>query len=96
MLKARQKLGKYRILKRLAEGGFAEVYKALDTVEGIPVALKVPYHVPDRGSLDLFRKEARLAARLDYHPNILPIKNAQFIDDLFVIDLALESGSRRR
>jgi len=85
VLKTRQMLGKYRIQKRLAEGGFATVYKGLDTVEGVPVAIKVPYpQFLDREALALFRKEVRLTASLD-HPNILPVKNAQFIDDHFVI-----------
>ena len=84
-LRARQRLGKYRIVKRLAEGGFARVYHAMDTVEGVSVALKVPFpQFLDRSALDLFRKEVRMTAQLD-HPNILPIKNAQFIDELFVI-----------
>ena len=37
----RQRLGQYRIEECVAVGGFAEVYKAYDTVEGIRVALKV-------------------------------------------------------
>lgn len=48
---------------RLAEGGFATVYQALDTIEGIPVALDIPH--PDELSREMlasFRKEARLAA----------------------------------
>ena len=89
MLKARQRLGKYRIQKRLAEGGFASVYKAKDTIEGIYVALKIPHSdLMDDGVLDDFRHEVRLAARLD-HVNILPLKNASFIDDRFVIAFPL-------
>jgi len=42
MLKARSLLGKYRILHRIAQGGFAVVYRARDTIEGVDVALKVP------------------------------------------------------
>ncbi len=85
MLKARQYIGKYRIEKRLALGGFAAVYRALDTIEGIRVALKVPHdeHVTE-DALRTFRNEARLAAKLD-HPNVLPIKDASIIDDRFVI-----------
>jgi len=78
-------LGKYRIQRRLARGGFAEVYQAFDTVEGIRVALKIPYpQLVSGDSLDAFRREVRLTARLD-HPNILPIKNAGFIGERFVI-----------
>jgi serine/threonine protein kinase len=85
LLKARQYIGKYRIEKRLALGGFAAVYRALDTIEGIRVALKVPHdeHVTE-DALRTFRNEARLAAKLD-HPNVLPIKDASIIDDRFVI-----------
>jgi serine/threonine-protein kinase len=43
MLKAKQKLGKYIIERKLGEGGFAVVYQARDTIEGIRVALKIPY-----------------------------------------------------
>ena len=89
MLKVRQRLGKYRIQKRLADGGFASVYKAMDTIEGINVALKIPHsYLIDDGVLTDFRHEVRLAARLD-HVNILPLKNASFIDDLFVIAFPL-------
>ena len=42
-LKIRQKLGKYRIERRLGSGGFAAVYQAMDTVQGIRVAIKVPH-----------------------------------------------------
>jgi eukaryotic-like serine/threonine-protein kinase len=85
VLKARQKLGKYRIERRLADGGFATVYQALDTIEGIRVALKIPHaSVVNESLLNDFRKEARLTARLD-HAHILPLKNASFIDGQFVI-----------
>jgi len=85
LLKARQYIGKYRIEKRLALGGFAAVYRAFDTIEGIRIALKVPHdeHITEF-ALRTFRNEARLAAKLD-HPNVLPIKDASIIDDRFVI-----------
>ncbi len=34
--------------------------------------------------LDTFQREARMVAKLD-HPNILPVKDASFIDGRFVI-----------
>ncbi|MCA9171255.1 MAG: serine/threonine protein kinase, partial [Planctomycetales bacterium] len=89
MLKARQRLGKYVIERRLGEGGFATVYQAKDTIEGIRVALKVPHaHLMSESSLELFRHEVRVAAQLE-HPNILPLKYADFIDGKFVIVTAL-------
>lgn len=85
MLKARQHIGKYRIEKRLALGGFAAVFRAFDTIEGIRIALKVPHdeHITT-DTLRTFRNEARLVAQLD-HPNVLPIKDASIIEDRFVI-----------
>ncbi|MBN1442932.1 MAG: protein kinase, partial [Planctomycetes bacterium] len=85
LLRTRQKLGKYRIEGLLARGGFAEVYRAVDTIEGMRVALKIPFsHLVDKELISSFRKEVRITAKLD-HPNVLPIKNAAFIDDHFVV-----------
>jgi len=82
-------LGKYRIEKRLAHGPRADVYRACDTIHGIKVALKVanPDIVED-DFLDEFRHEARLSSKME-HPNILPVMNASFIDDYFVIAMRL-------
>jgi serine/threonine-protein kinase len=78
-------IGKYRIDRLLAEGGFATVYRARDTITGIPVALKIPHPgLVKKETLEAFRKEVRLTAQLD-HPNILPIKDAGVIDGLFYV-----------
>jgi serine/threonine-protein kinase len=92
-IKPRQKLGKYRIERKLANGGFAIVYQAMDTIEGIRVALKVPHTDNiDDSVLREFRQEVRMTAKLD-HPNILPLKNASFIDNRFVIVFPLGEKS---
>lgn len=78
-------LGKYRIEKRLGLGGFATVYRALDTIEGIRVAIKIPYpHLVNGDLMESFRQEVRMVARLD-HPHILGVKDASVIDGHFVI-----------
>ncbi|RIK73790.1 MAG: hypothetical protein DCC67_17475 [Planctomycetota bacterium] len=88
-LRARQKLGKYIIERKLDEGGFAVVYQARDEIEGIRVALKIPHvHLLTSAAMEDFRREVRLVAQLE-HPNILPLRTAQFIDDHFVIVSAL-------
>ncbi|MBT8137562.1 MAG: protein kinase [Gammaproteobacteria bacterium] len=92
-LRRRQKLGKYRIEKRLAVTNFAAVYAAYDTILGVRVALKIPHTFQTEGKFpDEFRKEVRLAAKLD-HPHILPIKDAGFIDKTFVIVSPLGIGT---
>lgn len=84
-LRARSRLGKYRIVSRLGSGGYAHVYRAYDTIEGIHVALKVPFGEAATGELlAAFRREIKLTARLD-HPNILPIKNADVIGSQLVV-----------
>jgi len=84
-IRARQRLDKYQIVRKLADGGFARVYEAYDTIEGIYVALKIPHpEVLHHMAIEDFRKEVRLTAWLE-HPNVLAIKNAQFIGDIFVI-----------
>ncbi len=89
MFRAKQKLGKYRIERRLAEGGFANVFQAYDTIEGVRVALKVPHpNLLTRDVLEDFRNEVRLMARLD-HPHILPLKDASVIGAHFVVAFPL-------
>ena len=92
-LRSRQRLGKYRIERRLESGGFANVYAAYDTVEGIRVALKIPHpHLVGKETIEMFKKEARLVARLE-HPNILGLKTADDIDGQFVIVSLLGKAS---
>jgi serine/threonine-protein kinase len=91
VLRSGQKLGKYRIRRRLASGGMGQVFVAHDTVEGQDVALKLP--LEGRPSLvDDLRREIRLVARLD-HPNVLSIKNADVIDGHVVVAYALGEES---
>lgn len=85
MVRVGQRLGKYRLRRRVARGGFGDVYEAYDHIEGISVALKIPLDGTLHGeSLSDFRREVRITAKLD-HPNIMPIKNADFVDGVFMI-----------
>ncbi|MFG0318059.1 MAG: serine/threonine-protein kinase [Planctomycetota bacterium JB042] len=92
-LKARQKLGKYRLVRRIASGPYADVFEASDTIEGVRVALKVPHATMVTPSmLEDFRREVRITARLD-HPNVQTIKNADFIGERFVVAQSLGTES---
>jgi serine/threonine protein kinase len=92
-LRAGRMIGKYRLGRRLGSGGFAVVHRAFDTVEGVPVALKIPLpHAWSPKLLDEFRREIRLSGGLE-HPNILPIKNAAIYDGVLVIASPLGQGT---
>lgn len=85
LVRVGSRLGKYRIQRRLAEGGFASVYRARDTISGISVALKIPHaEHANKQTLDDCRREVRITAKLD-HPNILTVKDAGMIDGKFVM-----------
>ena len=74
----RSQIGGYRIVRRLSEGGMAEIFLAARASLGgfeKPVALKVfRRELIDvaRGTVQMFLKEARLCANLN-HPNIVQI-----------------------
>jgi serine/threonine-protein kinase len=96
-LRARQRLGKYRITRWIAEGAFSTVYEAFDTVASVAVAMKVPnVRLLSKDALEDFRREVRISAKLD-HPNILPVKDAGIIGGTFVViyPLGQESLSDR-
>ena len=91
MLRARQKLGKYRIVSRIASGPLADVYEAADTIHRTRVALKIP-KTDQYTSQDDFLREVQIATRLS-HPNILSVQDASFIDGRFVIAIELGTES---
>jgi serine/threonine protein kinase len=71
---AEQRLGRFRLLERLAVGGTAEIFRArlLGAAGEQPVVVKriLPQHVRDSRFRGMFQQEARLLARLD-HPNVV-------------------------
>jgi serine/threonine-protein kinase len=90
-LRGGQKLGKYRLGRKIGEGGFSVVYRARDTIEGIDVALKIP-HAMSHSDYENLLKEIRINVRLE-HPNILAIRNATIADGRLVIAYPLATGT---
>ena len=84
--------GRYRLEKLLAEGGFAEVYRAFDEELQRPVAIKVPK--PGRlESNDSFLAEARRVARLR-HDGIVPVYDVGVeAGSCFIVSEFLEGGT---
>src|SRR5262249_16793221 len=66
--------GRYRIRGRVARGGMATVYTAVDERLERTVALKIihPTHSGDPRFLDRFTEEAKTIARLT-HPNVVAV-----------------------
>ena len=101
-LRRGSQLGKYRLERLIGHGASASVWRARDTVENRPVALKIidSVQVGEWGR-DAIAHEARIATRLA-HPNIVAVRNADWVDGHFVLatDLAERSladyaGARR-
>ncbi|WP_165232653.1 bifunctional serine/threonine-protein kinase/formylglycine-generating enzyme family protein [Aquisphaera insulae] len=69
-----ERIGRFRILRRLGQGGFGRVYLAHDDDLDRPVAIKVPNpeRVAAAGDVEVYLAEARALARLS-HPNIVPV-----------------------
>jgi tRNA A-37 threonylcarbamoyl transferase component Bud32 len=74
--------GRYRLDRRLAAGGMGTVYEALDIALERNVAAKVVREnlAASDGALSRFVEEAKLAARLREHPNVVTVYDFGVID----------------
>ncbi len=88
-----EQFGRYRIIRRLGQGGMGSVYLAQDTHLERVVALKVPdfgnHEDPD--ARRRFLEEARTAATLD-HPYLCPVYDAGEIDGQLYLTMAYIEG----
>ena len=85
--------GRYEVVSRIARGGMATVYLAIDRRLEREVALKVlpDYLAGDESFETRFRRESRLAARLN-EPHIIPIHDFGEIDGRLFLDMRLVEG----
>jgi len=83
------RLGKYKLLSQLGEGGMSIVYNAFDTILGREVAIKMlKYEIASRKDFKKrFRQEAITIAKLS-HPNILHV--IETIDDYSTSFIVME------
>src|SRR4051812_28436377 len=86
-------IGRYRVIKRLGQGGFGRVHLARDDELDRPVAIKVPN--PERilspEDVEQFIAEAQALARLE-HPDIVSVYDVGRTDDglWFVVSQYIE------
>lgn len=88
-----ERVGKYRIIGQLGQGGMGEVYLAEDVNLHREVALKILQKSlsGDEKFKEQFRHEARSISRI-VHPNIVQIHNMEEIDGRLVIDMEYVEG----
>jgi tetratricopeptide (TPR) repeat protein/tRNA A-37 threonylcarbamoyl transferase component Bud32 len=84
--------GRYRLDTLIAEGGFAQVWRAYDLELHRNVAVKLPK--PSRlDSTDAFLAEARRVARLK-HPGIVPVRDVgRDNGNVFIVSEFVEGGN---
>ncbi len=89
--------GRYRLVQRVAQGGMAEVWEALDEVLTRPVAVKIllPHLAADTAFVTRFRREAVSAARLS-DPHIVSIYDTCSDGDVEAIVMELVRGTTLR
>jgi formylglycine-generating enzyme required for sulfatase activity len=86
--------GRYRLVRKLGEGGMGAVFLAEDSQLRRSVALKVP-HLGDGADPEIvarFRREARVAAALD-HPGLCPVYDVGEIDGTHYLTMPFLDGT---
>lgn len=83
------KFGKYTLIRKLASGGMAELFLAIQrSVAGFEKLIVIKRILPqmnqDRGFIDMLLHEARVAATLS-HPNIVQIFDVGEVDGVYYI-----------
>ena len=90
------RIGRYRVLHRLGDGGSAEVYAAEDTLLHRKVALKITRcEEADERQARHFEREARSASMLN-HPNVVTIYDVGRDGDVQYIATELVEGETLR
>ena len=78
-LRARQKIGKYRIQARIASGPLADVYRAWDTILKRRVALKLP-RTGDDDDYEECLHEVRVGGADAWQPIGSVVESARFVE----------------
>lgn len=87
------RLGRYQLEEKLGAGGMAQVWRAFDPKleRHVAVKLVLPHIAEQRGFMERFVQEARLAASL-IHPHIVPVHDFGEDDHRAFLVMALLRG----
>ncbi len=90
---SQRRLGKYDIQETIGVGGFATVYRVVDTTLNRQVALKVlhPQLLTDPTFVGRFQREAQALANLR-HPHIVTVYQVGEVEGLLYIEMELAHG----
>lgn len=94
MFQADQKIGQYTLIKKLAKGGFGEVWLAekKSPLVNKKVAVKLPHD--SQVNIETIKQEATLWEQASGHPNVLPIIDADIYDgQVIIVSEYAEDGS---
>lgn len=96
-LQPEEKLGRFRIVGKIGEGGMGSVWRAVDTSLDRDVAIKLLPSVwrTNADRLSLFRREAKVLASLN-HPNIVTIHAVEERDGVPYLVMELVDGNALR
>ncbi len=88
-----EQFGRYRVLRKLGDGGMGAVYLATNTELQREEALKVPSFGDDDAAdrRERFLREARAAAKLD-HPNICSVYDVGELDGVLYMTMRYLKG----
>src|SRR6516164_637863 len=92
-----QQLGNYRLVRKIGQGGFAEVYLGQHIYLDTFAAIKVLHARLESDDVEYFLTEARTVARL-LHPNIVRVLefNVEDTTPFLVVDYAPNGTLRKR
>jgi response regulator RpfG family c-di-GMP phosphodiesterase len=88
---------RYTSLEEIAHGGSGVIYKAMDTLLDMPVAIKIlaPHLTKDKRAIDELFAEARIAMRLS-HKHIVRLHNMEEINNAYYLVMEYIEGTTLR
>ena len=97
---AGQRVGRYALLRRLGRGGMAEVFLARqegpsDFTKTVVVKRMLPHLIENKRFVEMFLREARVAARLN-HPNVVQIFELGQDQDSYFLAMEFIDGATLR